>query len=569
MNTKKWMGAAAVAASFSLVLTSCAGDAGDGENGGGEEAQTITGADYNPQPRENLEQGGTVVWPVTEIPPQMNPMNSDGSADTSRVWSWYNPQIILMTPEGEAYANPDYLTEWEHEVVDGKRVLTFTFTDEAVWNDGTPMTWESIRLTWESNNGENEEYNPSSTDGYSKIESVEMGETEKTAVVTFEDEYPWVQGLFWNILHPAVNTPELYNEAYLEEPNPDWGAGPYTIGNADLNAGVITFVPNENWWGDEPMLDEFTFQQMDDVAAINAFRNGEIDAVRTSTQDRLEQIAEMDGVVTYRAQRAANNLLELNAERPQLAELEVRDAILRAIDREQITEVMWQGLDYTEEPAGSFNLYPFQEGYEDALTESGWAFDVEEANAILDEAGWELGDGDVREKDGVALEVRMPIFGEDPIVEARARVVQQQLSAIGVAVEIDSRPSSEFSTVLTSKDWDIVMLAFTSSDPYGVAYMCQLYCEPSGLNFSATGNEEINARIEEEVHALPSEDEQIAAGMALEAEIMAETRGIFPLYAGPEIWTVKEGLANLMPEPYVGLDLFGVQPVQNVGWQGE
>ena len=29
----------------------------------------------------------------------------------------------------------------------------------------------------------------------------------------------------------------------------------------------------------------------------------------------------------------------------------------------------------------------------------------------------------------------------------------------------------------------------------------------------------------------------------------------------------KEGLANLTPEPYVGLDLFGIQPVENVGYE--
>ena len=30
---------------------------------------------------------------------------------------------------------------------------------------------------------------------------------------------------------------------------------------------------------------------------------------------------------------------------------------------------------------------------------------------------------------------------------------------------------------------------------------------------------------------------------------------------------VKKGLANLTPETYVGLDLYGVQPVENVGWE--
>jgi peptide/nickel transport system substrate-binding protein len=54
--------------------------------------------------------------------------------------------------------------------------------------------------------------------------------------------------------------------------------------------------------------------------------------------------------------------------------------------------------------------------------------------------------------------------------------------------------------------------------------------------------------------------------MALESEIIAETWGILPLYAGPWISAATEGLANMTPETYTGLDLFGLHPVENVGF---
>ncbi|WP_029149854.1 ABC transporter family substrate-binding protein [Microbacterium indicum] len=565
LKKTRWIGAAALVASAAMILSACAGGGSSDEAG---EAQTVTGADYNPQDRDALQQGGDVVWPLTDFPAQENPMQGDGAANGAKIWAWYNPTLVYMTPEGEAYKNDDYLDEWSNEVVDGKRVLTFTFTDDAIWNDGSPITWESIRTTWEALRGEGD-YIPSSTDGYEKIESVEMGDTEKTAIVTFEDEYPWVEGLFWNILNPAVSDADTFNNAYVSQLHPEWGSGPYTVETADFDKGVITFVPNENWWGDEPLLDSMTFRQMDDVAAMNAFLNGEVDAVRTSSADRLAQVADMDDVTTYRSQRAANNLFEINAERPQLSDLDVREAMMMGIDREQITEVMWDGLNYTEEPAGSFNLYPFQDGYVDALSASGWKYDPDAANELLDGAGWTLNeDSGIREKDGEALSVRMPIFGDDPIVEARARVIQQQMKAIGVDLEIDARASADFATVLSTKDWDVVMLAFTSGDPYGVAYMNQIYGSDSSLNLSSTGTAEIDDKISE-VAALPTEDEQTAAGMELESEIMSETWGILPLYAGPEIWTVKTGLANLSPEVYTGLDMFGVHPVEDFGWMAE
>jgi peptide/nickel transport system substrate-binding protein len=561
----KLLGVVAAGGALALTLAGCAGG---GNGGSGEEtpAQTVEGADYNPQPREALEQGGEVTFPITEITPQMNPNHGDGSVDTTTLWTWYNPQFILMTPEGEASANPNYLTGWEAEEVDGKTVLTFTLNPEAKYNNGEPITWETYKVTWEALNGTNEEYSPSSTDGYSLIESVEQGEDEFQAVVTFKQVYPWWQGLFWNPLNPEVNSPAAFNEGYLEEAHPEWGAGPYKLEELDTNGGTATFVPNENWWGDEPMLDKVTFRVLEPVAMVNAFQNGEIDYADNLTADNLEQLKDIDGAVTYRAQRTATNLLQINAERPQFSDLEVREAMLKAIDREQIKEVMWDGLNYTEEPVGSLNLFPFQEGYVDALSEAGWEFNVDDANAILDEAGWEL-NGDVREKDGVALEGRLPIFGDDPITQARAQVIQQQLSAIGVKVEIDVRPASDFSTVLSTKDWDLVMLGFSSSDPYGVAYMCQLYCSDSSLNLSATGTPEIDQRIQDEVAALPTAEEQTEAGLKLESEIISQTWGILPLYMGPWISMAKEGLANLTPETYTGLDLFGLSPVENVGWE--
>ena len=573
---KKWLGAAALVASFSLVLTACGGGAEDGntDNGGGSaeegQAEGITGADYNPVPREEMQQGGDVTLPIGELTEQMNAMHGDGAVDTQMIWTWYNPQIILSTPEGEAYPNPAYISEKTVETVDDNTVLTLTFTDEAEFNDGTPMDWKTIENTWIANRSQ-DEYAPNSTEGYRNIASVEAGETDKQAVVTFDGTFAWVDALFFNVTHPAVDSAEKFNTAYVEEANADWGAGPYKIETMDLDGGVATFVPNEKWWGDEPMLDSVTFRVMEPTAAMNAFRAGEIDQVATGTADRLEQVADMDDVTTYRAARTATNLLELNAEREQFADLETRKAVMMAIDREQITDVVWDGLGYTEEPAGSFNLYPFQDGYEDALSAAGWEFNVEEANAILDEAGWEMGDDEIRTRDGVRFEGTLPNFGDDPIAEARVRVVQQQLKQIGFDLQVDQRAANEFSDVLTSKDWDIVMLGFSSSDAFGVMWMCQLYCYSDGnnqLNLSSTMDESMDERIHE-VEALPTPEEQIPAAMELEAELLAETWGIFPLYSGPSISTVKNGLANLTPEPYTGLDLFGIQPVENFGWAAE
>lgn len=568
MKQQKLMGAIALSGALALVLGGCAANTGtEGEGNGDGEGAATEMADYNPQSRDNLQEGGEANFPINEIPEQLNSFNGDGSADTARIAAWYMPQILLQEPDGTPYKHDAYLDEWKIDTVDGNTQITFTFTDDAHWNDGTDMDWTAIEATWIANRSIDDGFNPNATDGYKQIKSVEQGDTAKTAIVTFDGEFAWPEMPFLTgIIHPALADADTFNEAMIDDPHPEWGAGPYTIDEFDANKDYVSFKPNTEWWGDKPLLDKVTFTGMDAQASINAFKNGEIDMVGTGTKDRLAQVADMEDVVTYRSTQTANTLLEVDATKPQFEDVKVREAFFKAIDIEQQKQIAWNGLDYTEEPAGSLTLFSFQPGYSNALEEAGWKYDVDGAKALLDEAGWVEGEDGIREKDGVRLEATYPIFSDDPTQKALATALQQQQKAVGIDVKVDVRPAAKFAEDYTSKNWDIAGLRFTSSDPFGAAWFCQLYCMDMGLNLSGVQTPEMDERIKDEVESLPTADEQTAAAMKLEATIF-EDWGLIPLYNGPSISTVKKGLANLTPEPYVGLDGFGVQPVENTGWE--
>lgn len=568
MKQQKLMGALALTGAFALVLTGCASDTGDnGGSGDNGSAAETSAADYNPQPRENLKEGGTVNFPINEIPEQLNAFHGDGSADTARVAAWYMPQILLQKPDGTPYKHDAYLDEWKIDTVDGKTQITFTFTEEATWNDGTPMDWTAIDATWKASRSTEEGFVPNATDGYKEIEKVEQGDTPKTAIVTFKGEFAWPQMPFLTgIIHPALADPDTFNTAMIDDPHAEWGAGPYTVDEFDANKDFISFKPNDKWWGDKPLLDEVTFKGMDSQASINAFKNGEIDTVGVGTKDRLAQVKDMKDIEIYRAQQTANTLLEVDAEKPQFADVKVREAFFKAIDIDQQKKIAWNGLGYEEEPAGSLTLFSFQPGYTNALEEAGYKFDVEGAKKLLDEAGWKEGSDGIREKDGVKLSVTYPIHSDDPTQKALAQSIQAQEKAIGIEVKVDVRPSNKFAEDYNTKNWDIFSLRFTSSDPFGAAWFCQLYCQDMGLNLSGVQTPEMDERIHEEVESINDPEKQTAAAMKLEAEIFQDW-GLIPLYNGPSISAAKTGLANLTPEPYVGLDLFGVQPVENVGWE--
>src|SRR5690606_12123850 len=171
--------------------------------------------------------------------------------------------------------------------------------------------------------------------------------------VTFKGEFAWPQMPFLTgIIHPALADPDTFNSAMIDDPHAEWGAGPYTVDEFDANKDFISFKPNDKWWGDKPLLDTVTFKGMDSQASINAFKNGEIDMVGVGTKDRLAQVKDMKDIEIYRAQQTANTLLEVDAEKPQFADVKVREAFFKAIDIDQQKKIAWNGLDYEEEPAG-------------------------------------------------------------------------------------------------------------------------------------------------------------------------------------------------------------------------
>jgi peptide/nickel transport system substrate-binding protein len=391
------------------------------------------------------------------------------------------------------------------------------------------------------------------------IDSVTNGDSDKQAVVTFKQEYPWWEGLFNYVLPPQMKDADTFNTAYLKKLNPEWGAGPYKVDRADFNTGEVSFIKNEKWWGDEGELDKITYRYLEDQASLNAFQAGELDATRVATKDRFATASNMGDKADIRtALRPSNYLVTLNGKSPQLEDVAVREAIMTGIDREQLAKIRFNGLNYSENLPGSFVLFQTQDGYEDNFGAEA-TFDPEKARELLDEAGWTEGSGGIREKDGEKLSPEYVLLGDDPAQKAQATAIQKMLKDIGVDMTIQVRPSSDFSKVTTERDFGIFQMGFSSTDPFGVAYFDQIYNSESELNKSGTGSAELDAKIRD-LQQIGDPGEQIDKANELEKEAFAEY-GIMPTFNSPDIWAVTPGLAN-----YGALG-FAKVPVQNTGWE--
>jgi peptide/nickel transport system substrate-binding protein len=549
--------ALAATAVLSVALVACGGSGNRG--GSGDTAQSLSElAQFNPQPYENIRDGGTLTTALPEITPQFNIWQGDMTLYTRTVWNWHNPLLITFTADGDTVFNPDYLTDVKQDTVDGNTRVTYTINPMATYNDGTPIDWRSFEAVYKTNSATNPMYIVNSTDGYDRIASVGRGVNDRQAVVTFRGVNLWWQSLFNNLVHPNAVDPQVFNQGYIDNPHPEWGAGPYQIQNYDKQNGTITFVRNQKWWGKTGRLASRTFLTMESAASINAFKNGQLDATGVATKDRLAQVQGMSGIDIRKSIDPALNYFTLNGQSPILADPAVRKAVFEGIDRQQLQTIHFQGLNLTAQLPGSMVLLPFQDGYQDNFAKV-ITFNPERARQGLEAADWAPGPDGIRVKNGKPLEFTYVNTGDDPTGKAIASATAAMLKNIGVRLNIRQVLSSDFSTIITGKRFDMFYSAVSQSDPYGIAYICQLYCSDSTLIKSGVNSPALDAQLRA-INQLPTPQEQYTTSNKLETEAF-KTYGIMPTISRPAIVAVKRGLANY------GAGRFFVATPETIGWQ--
>ncbi len=520
----------------------------------------VAGKRYdNPQPRSALKDGGELTLPITEIGPNFNAFSVDGNTlYMNDLWYWTMPNLWNLTVGGKATPNKDYLLSAKL-VNESPETVKYVLNPKAKWNNGDPITWKAFETVWKTQNGKTDKYNPASTDGYSSIKSVEKGKKPNIAIVTFGTKfYPW-QVLFSTLEPPKNIDPKFYKKGWVNKFHNDLAAGPYIVKSQSKTE--ITFVPNPKWWGPEPKLDKITYKQMEDTASINAFQNEEVDVTSVGSADRLSQIKDMKNVLVERGFQTSTSVYTLRKYSPFFKEKNARKAFVLGTDRTQLAKIRFQGMNWEEEPPGSELMYPFQDTYEDNM--KGLHYDPDAAKKLLDEAGWTMGDDGYRHKDGKTAEIRYVTFSDDPTHRAMARAQQQMMKQIGIKMDIITKKNSEFSKTLTeTKDYDVVAMGWSGSDPYGYVYNCQLYCSDSQSNFSGLGNKQLDKQLKKPT-TIPDIDKAAHVGNQAEAEAL-RLFGTFPLYNGPSQYAVTKGLANT--QPITGVSGFLTVQPYNVGW---
>lgn len=566
-NLTKIGGVTAVVAA--LALTACGGggggskgpEAAKGQDSGSDLSKLIS---INAKDPKDLQQGGKLTLPLGNIGPDFNGFSNTGNSadntalhrpiDEAGTWGCWNFDF-----DGTASPNKNFCEDVKSDVKDGKQTITIKVNPKATFNDGTPIDVKTFENTWKMLNGQNKDIDIVSSGAYEFVDSVKAGANDKEVVVTTTQPVYPLDSLFTGFIHPAVNTPEIFNTGFTGDMHPEWMAGPFKVDKYDTAAKTVTMVPNDKWWGTKPVLESVVFRQLESSAAIAAFKNGEIDGVSANTITPYKQLDGTKNSEIRRGQRLFAGGLNINAQKAPMTDVAIRKAIFTAVDREALRKVRFNGLNWEEESSGSMMLLPFSKYYQDnyPVTETG----PDAAKKVLTDAGYKANAAGIMEKDGVPAAFKISNFGDDPTTLAFAQTLQKQLQAGGMDVGIDQRASADFGKVLGSRDFFLSVSGYTVGAD-ATDSVKQFY--DSKTNENELGDADLDAKIKK-LSTIADNAERNKAAMEVEKEHMAKYFSMGVVMNGPQISFARTGLANYGPSLFKSLSQ--VPDWTTIGWE--
>ncbi|MGV9540390.1 ABC transporter family substrate-binding protein [Nocardia beijingensis] len=528
---------------LALIAAGCASSADDSAAGLSDALGTTS--DINPKNRDEVRDGGNLRLAVTSFPSNWNTLSADGNdGEISDIERPLMPRAFDIDAAGNLTVNHDFFTDVALTGTNPQQV-TYTINPEAVWSDGSPITWEDIASQAHALSGRDKRFLIAITYGFEFVEKVERGVDDRQAVLTFNHPFGEWRGQLAgdSALFPKSVTadPESFNKSLVDRLGPS--AGPFVVQSTDRTQGRIVLSRNPKWWGDTPKLETITVSVLDQAAWASALRNNELDLIRLSSIDEVKAVRNTGGLVIRRAPGNRWRHITFNgAPGSILADPKLRVAIAKAIDRRGIATATQNGLVENPKPLNNHIFLQGQDGYQD--NSAPVAYDPDQAARELDALGWKL-NGDVREKDGRKLEIRDVMYN-DPLWIQIAQIIQQNLARIGVRLIIDTKPGAGyFTNVIIPGDFDAAQFVFTG-DAFYLSDIRQIYYyDPNDLqgNYGRIGSPELNALIERTLTELDPK-KMIELANEVDRKVFEEGHSL-PLTQSDGSFGARADLANI------------------------
>ena len=508
----------------------------------------------------------TLVIGITQFPPTLNPNIELMSAKyyilnmTMRPFTTHDADwnlVCLLCTELPTIENGGAVIE---KTDDGKQgiAITYTIHPDAKWGDSTPVSTADVEYTIEV--GKHPESGVVGAELFRRIRSVDAID-EKTFTLHLDRvEYDYNRfGLYLLPAHidrPTFAEPREYrnrNAFDTDTYNPGLYFGPYRISKVEPGA-YVELVRNDTWWGKEPYFDKIVVRIIENTAALEAnLLSGSIDFMSGTLGVTLDQALAIQ-------KRYANDFdyvfrpgliyehIDLQLENPILADIRVRKALIHAIDRQAISDQLFEG----RQPVADVFVSPLDTVYDPEIVK--YAFDPEKAAVLLDEAGWsKMIDGIRHNEANQPLRLEFGTTAGSRVREVVQQVLQAQWGSIGIDVRIRNQPARVFfgDTVTKRLFTGFAMYAWISapeSSPRSTLHSSEIPTEENnwnGSNYVSYRSERMDELIDSVEVELNSEKR-----MQLWAEIQnmyATELPVIPLYFRSEPFIIPKWLKGVEP----------------------
>lgn len=210
------------------------------------------------------------------------------------------------------------------------------------------------------------------------------------------------------------------------------GTGFFKFQSWKVKEEVVLSAYQMHWSGKIPKVNKVVCRCIPEALTRSAMlRSGELDIAQILPPDLAKSMARDPSCKLQSLPITRCRLLNFNLNKRPLSDIRVRKAVNYAINRKDLIDFVLDGFG---QPART--IFPELVFWSDHQAK-GYAFNVEAARQFLTEAGWKDADGDgIRENEGKPLSLKLVTYPNRAELPPLAEVIQNQLSHVGVKVEL-------------------------------------------------------------------------------------------------------------------------------------
>lgn len=421
------------AAMLTASLSGCGGStASEGESSSETTTESTTTETAAEGSTETSTGETNLIIPSASCVANLNPLLESYKEGVIMLNPLYDPLYVKDVDETRYYLAESYTVS-----EDGTQV-TLKLKDGLTWHDGEPITADDVIFTMDvnadTNNGAGNTNVVILNDQpvtYEKVDDLTVLITLPTASAS----YPDLLGSLTLIPEHVFggNTNIVGAEANMS----GIGSGPYKLSEF-VQDQYLVLEKNEDYYMGAPSIDTVTFKIISDTAAQEvALANGEINFMELANSQAVAKYSSDANynVVEYPEGRV--NYLAVNKFCPTFEDPKVVEAVFAALNKEEIIAGAYgEGM---AEPANTIfsNVNTF---YDASIP--GYEQDLEKAKQLVQEAGLE------------GKTMTLYFNSERVYMKETAQIIQQQLKAVGINLEVIPLESTGFFEKVFGTDGD-------------------------------------------------------------------------------------------------------------------